>query len=77
MTITLRFCNLGRHKRALKYSMNILIVEDEFKIAQFLAQGLNESGYHSTIASDGLEALSLLNTDKKWQTRFLFFTVVL
>ncbi|WP_218698999.1 heavy metal response regulator transcription factor [Acinetobacter harbinensis] len=40
--------------------MNILIVEDEFKIAHFLAQGLNESGYHSTIASDGLEALSLL-----------------
>lgn len=60
MTITLRFCNLVRYKRALKYSMNILIVEDEFKIAQFLAQGLNESGYHSTIASDGLEALSLL-----------------
>lgn len=38
--------------------MNILIVEDESKIAQFLAKGLNESGYQSAIASDGIEALS-------------------
>ncbi|OTG90207.1 heavy metal response regulator transcription factor [Acinetobacter sp. ANC 3832] len=40
--------------------MNILIVEDESKIAQFLAKGLNESGYQSEIASDGIEALSQL-----------------
>lgn len=40
--------------------MNILIVEDESKIAQFLAKGLNESGYQSAIASDGIEALSQL-----------------
>ena len=31
MTITLRFCNLGRHKRALKYSMNILTESHQMK----------------------------------------------
>ncbi|MHA3061554.1 heavy metal response regulator transcription factor [Acinetobacter sp. ANC 4636] len=40
--------------------MHILIVEDETKIAQFLAKGLNESGYLSSITHDGLAALSLL-----------------
>ena len=40
--------------------MQILIVEDETKIAEFLAKGLNESGYLSSIAHDGLTALTLL-----------------
>ena len=40
--------------------MQILIVEDETKIAEFLAIGLNESGYLSSIAHDGLTALTLL-----------------
>ena len=40
--------------------MQILIVEDETKIAEFLAKGLNESGYLSNIAHDGLTALTLL-----------------
>ena len=40
--------------------MHILIVEDETKIAEFLAKGLNESGYLSSIAHDGLTALTLL-----------------
>ncbi|MDK1685121.1 heavy metal response regulator transcription factor [Acinetobacter terrestris] len=39
--------------------MHILIVEDETKIAEFLAKGLNESGYLSSIAHDGLTALRL------------------
>lgn len=39
--------------------MQILIVEDETKIAEFLAKGLNESGYLSSIAHDGLTALRL------------------
>ncbi|KGH50706.1 response regulator [Acinetobacter sp. ANC 4216] len=39
--------------------MHILIVEDENKIAEFLAKGLNESGYLSSIAHDGLTALRL------------------
>ena len=39
--------------------MQILIVEDETKIAEFLAKGLNESGYLSNIAHDGLTALRL------------------
>ena len=40
--------------------MQILIIEDETKIAEFLAKGLNESGYLSSIAHDGLTALALL-----------------
>ncbi|NNH26536.1 heavy metal response regulator transcription factor [Acinetobacter terrestris] len=40
--------------------MHILIVEDETKIAEFLAKGLNESGYLSSVAHDGLTALTLL-----------------
>lgn len=40
--------------------MQILIVEDETKIAEFLAKGLNESGYLSSIAHNGLTALTLL-----------------
>ena len=43
--------------------MHILIVEDESKIAQFLAKGLNESGYTSAIAKDGMEALSRLQDE--------------
>lgn len=43
--------------------MHILIVEDEAKIAQFLAKGLNESGYTSSIVQDGIEALSRLQMD--------------
>lgn len=40
--------------------MQILIIEDETKIAEFLAKGLNESGYLSSVAHDGLTALTLL-----------------
>ena len=43
--------------------MHILIVEDEAKIAQFLAKGLNESGYTSAIAPDGIDALSRLQME--------------
>lgn len=40
--------------------MHILIVEDETKIASFLATGLNESGYQTTQVGNGLHALSVL-----------------
>lgn len=40
--------------------MQILIVEDEAKIAEFLAKGLNESGYLCSNAHDGLTAITLL-----------------
>lgn len=40
--------------------MHILIVEDEIKIAEYLAKGLNESGYSTTIAENGVRALSCL-----------------
>lgn len=39
--------------------MRILIVEDDDKIASFLAKGLKQSGFSVDIASDGEESLSL------------------
>lgn len=38
--------------------MHILIIEDEVKIAEFLAKGLNESGYSTTHIANGAEGLS-------------------
>ena len=38
--------------------MRVLVVEDEAKIARFIAKGLQEEGYAVDIASDGEEAMS-------------------
>ncbi len=38
--------------------MRVLVVEDEPKIARFIAKGLREEGYAVDIASDGEEAMS-------------------
>ncbi|QIO08968.1 heavy metal response regulator transcription factor [Acinetobacter lanii] len=40
--------------------MHILIIEDEVKISQYLAKGLQESGYQTSICHDGLGALTRL-----------------
>ncbi len=42
--------------------MRILIVEDDDKIASFLAKGLKQSGFSVDTASDGEQALSLCRT---------------
>ena len=42
--------------------MRILIVEDDDKIASFLAKGLKQSGFSVDTASDGDQALSLCRT---------------
>ena len=42
--------------------MRILIVEDDDKIASFLAKGLKQSGFSVDMAADGEEALSLCRT---------------
>ena len=39
--------------------MKILVVEDEVKPAKFLRKGLNEAGYVTDVAADGLEGLHL------------------
>ena len=45
-------------------SMQILLIEDEPKIASFIQKGLNENGYELTIAYDGRSGLSMaLNGD--------------
>lgn len=43
---------------------NILIVEDEEGIVQFLKQGLEEEGYIISAAKDGKEGLKLFQNDK-------------
>ncbi|MBM3435381.1 MAG: response regulator transcription factor [Bacteroidetes bacterium] len=40
--------------------MDILIVEDELKVASFIKQGLVENGYHVEVVYDGLLAKSLI-----------------
>lgn len=44
--------------------LNILIVEDEVRIASFIAKGLQRQGVVTTIAADGMEALSLIHQEK-------------
>ena len=44
--------------------MRILVVEDDDKIASFLAKGLKQSGFSVDIASDGEEALALCRSVK-------------
>jgi two-component system response regulator QseB len=41
----------------------ILIAEDEFRIASFLAKGLRAKGYTTTIATNGIEVLSMALSD--------------
>ncbi|MDY6938944.1 MAG: response regulator [Cyanobacteriota bacterium] len=41
----------------------ILIAEDESRIAAFLKKGLQKNGYHSTLATDGAQALQLLDRE--------------
>ncbi len=42
--------------------MNILIVEDDSKIAEFVQKGLKEAGYNADITPNGDEALFMLQT---------------
>jgi DNA-binding response OmpR family regulator len=44
--------------------MKILLVEDEIKIAEFVSEGLKQSGLQVTHASDGLIATQVLATQK-------------
>ena len=44
--------------------MNILIVEDEPKVASFIKMGLEENNYNTTIAYDGLSAEKLVQSNK-------------
>lgn len=44
--------------------MNILIVEDEPGIYNFLKEGLEEEGYHITIAVDGMQGLEKFSLSK-------------
>ncbi|MBA1320069.1 DNA-binding response regulator, partial [Pseudomonas monteilii] len=42
--------------------MRVLVVEDEIKTAEYLQQGLSESGYVVDIVHNGVDALHLFNT---------------
>jgi len=43
--------------------MRVLVVEDEIKTAEYLQQGLSESGYVVDIVHNGVDALHLFNTN--------------
>ncbi len=40
--------------------MNVLLIEDEIKVANFISKGLQEEGYSVTIAYNGAEGLQLI-----------------
>ena len=40
--------------------MNVFLLEDDAKVAEFLQQGLSEEGWRVTHVSDGLQALDVL-----------------
>lgn len=44
--------------------MNILIIEDEVGISNFLKEGLDEEGYVTTTASDGIQGIEKYNHSK-------------
>jgi heavy metal response regulator len=52
-----RLCN--SQKNPLTFAMRILVVEDEKKVARFIQQGLEEEHYTVDVAHDGLQGLSL------------------
>lgn len=51
--------NFDNPFNTFRLSMRILIVEDDKKIAAFIAKGLKEAGYAVDIAGDGLDGLHL------------------
>jgi DNA-binding response OmpR family regulator len=42
--------------------MNILLVEDDQRISNFLVKGLSEAGYNMTLADSGEKGRELLHT---------------
>lgn len=44
--------------------MRILIIEDETGISNFLKQGLEEQGYETSVATDGLQGIALAEKQK-------------
>ncbi|NJR60610.1 MAG: response regulator transcription factor [Cyanobacteria bacterium CRU_2_1] len=42
----------------------ILIAEDEVRIAAFIEKGLQRHGYSTVVAKDGIEAIEMLREDK-------------
>jgi DNA-binding response OmpR family regulator len=54
--------------------MNILIVEDEHKVATFLERGLKENGYKVTLSMDGQTGLEML---KKYSFDLLLLDIML
>jgi len=55
-----RYIRMQRRLFAARQAMQILIVEDESKLAHAIQQGLEEEGYSAAVALSGEEALRLL-----------------
>ena len=43
--------------------MNVLVIEDDERIAHVIQQGLTEDGHRVHTACDGVEGLSLINSE--------------
>ena len=56
----MRYIRMQRRLFAARQAMQILIVEDESKLAHAIQQGLEEEGYSAAVALSGEEALRLL-----------------
>ena len=56
----MRYIRMQRRLFAARQAMQILIVEDESKLAHAIQQGLEEEGYSAALALSGEEALRLL-----------------
>lgn len=44
--------------------MNVLVVEDEARVAEFIQRGLKAEGWNITLATDGYQAIDLLEQDE-------------
>ena len=52
------FCNI-----LYALTMNVLLIEDELKVANFISKGLEEEGYSVQVAYNGAEGLRFLKAD--------------
>ena len=50
--------------KIIKEMFNILVIEDEQRVAELLQSGLEENGYKVSLAMDGIEGLSLFLKNK-------------
>ncbi len=56
------FLKIAYIYRKFQKNMNILLVEDDQRISNFLIKGLSEAGYNTTLADSGEKAREIIST---------------